>query len=172
MPSERGITLVELVIVVAVASIFLVAAASYSVPMMAKETMRSAVYDFQTYMQLARMEAVGRNHACRFVIDAGKRELFVVDTRGTPTLSDDEILYDTTVADSVVFARPASGTPITLGSVTGKIFQTTFASNGTVTSGAGDVYLMGGDRYGRISVHAAGGIEVSRWDGSSWKSGS
>ena len=172
MPSERGITLIELVIVVAIAGIFLVAVASYSVPMMAKETMRSAVYDVQTYMQLARMEAVGRNHDCWFVVNASTHELFVIDTLGTSTTTDDEVLYETTIPSSVVFAQPVSGTPITLALVTGKTFRTEFTSKGVVSSGAGDVYMMGGDRYGRVSVFAAGGIQVSRWDGNSWVTGS
>ena len=54
MNGQRGVTLIELLIVLAVASLALLAVGTYAVPWIAREGLRSAVYDVQTYMQLAR----------------------------------------------------------------------------------------------------------------------
>ena len=51
-------------------------------------------------------------------------------------------------------------------------YQTVFTSDGMVVLGQGEVCLLGGQRFGRISVFGAGGIQVERWTGSAWYVGS
>ncbi|NIV49140.1 MAG: prepilin-type N-terminal cleavage/methylation domain-containing protein, partial [Gammaproteobacteria bacterium] len=93
MRNQNGISLIELLVVVAVAAVALVTTVAFSMPWMAKETMRSAAHDLQAVMQLTRIEAVSRNHACRFVLNTDLGQMQVWDTRGTGGASDDELLH-------------------------------------------------------------------------------
>jgi hypothetical protein len=51
-------------------------------------------------------------------------------------------------------------------------YQTVFSPDGLVSAGAGGVFLRGGEKFGRISVHAAGGVEIHYWNGTGWREGS
>jgi prepilin-type N-terminal cleavage/methylation domain-containing protein len=172
MHKEQGVTLVELLAVVAVLSVSLVVTISYSLPWMGKQTMRSTVHEVYGFVQLTRMEAVKRNHDCRFVLDTSSGALQVWDTNGTSNSADDDLLHDHTIPVSVEFARPNSGSVVSLQQVSTSQYQTVFGSEGTVSSGAGDVHLHGSESFGRLSVHAAGGAEISYWNGSAWQVGS
>jgi hypothetical protein len=97
--------------------------------------------------------------------------LAVVDGKGTPTLADDEVIHNATLQDTVSFARPTTGSAVTLEHVSGTLYQTKFAPDGTVAAGPGSVHLFGGDEYRRVSVLGGGGVEVARWNGSSWRLG-
>ena len=173
MNTQRGMTLVETMLVVSAAALLVVATAAYSIPWLARESMRSAVYDVQTYLQLARIEAVSRNRECRMVLNTTTRTLQIFDGNATVSTLDDTMLYTRSLSSSVTFARPDMGLPLTLSQIgTTSSYQVVFDSDGTVTAGTGDVYLFGGDRFGRISVFAAGGTQVERWNGVSWEVGS
>jgi prepilin-type N-terminal cleavage/methylation domain-containing protein len=173
MNNEQGMTLIETLLVIALASLVLVTTAAYSVPWIAKEKMRSAVYDIQTYLQLARIEAVSRNQDCRMVVDTGSRTLQVLDSVGTASTFDDLLLYERNLPSSVTFARPGGGAAVTLAQIGGgDSYQTIFNSDGTVDSGVGDVVILGGDHYARISVFGAGGTQVEKWNNGSWHVGS
>jgi Tfp pilus assembly protein FimT len=165
-------TLLEALLVMALAAVVLIAGADYSISWIARENMRSAIYDVQTFIQLARVEAVSRNHECRFVVDSSAQTLQVLDTNGTGTTSDDTELYRRALPSSVDLARPDSGAPVTLTAVDTNLFETTFTPDGTVSNGTGQIYLYGGERYGRISVFGAGGTRVERWNAGSWEIGS
>ena len=172
MKSEKGITLIELLIVVAMLSLAMLAVATYTLPWLAKEDLRSAVYDVQTFMQLARMEAVSRNRACRFVINTSSREISVVDTNGTTaTDTDDVVLYSSSLPDNVSFARPDAGAAVTLNNPAGSVFETMFGDDGVVSLGTGKVSLLGGDSYKQVQVFGAGGIQVQTWNGAAWNAG-
>ena len=54
---------------------------------------------------------------------------------------------------------------------TGSRYEVKFTSDGTVSAGSGTVHVLGGERYGRISVFGAGGTQVERWNGSRWELG-
>lgn len=173
MKNQNGMTLVELLIVVAVASLILVATAAYSLPWIARESMRGAVYDVQTYVQLARIEAVSRNRPCRFVVNPTTSVISVMDTMGTTgDLTDDDTLYRTTLPSSVTFARPTLGNAVTTTDLGTGWFDTRFAADGLVEAGTGEVHLFGGQRFGRVRVFLAGGVQVERWNGSAWQVGS
>lgn len=172
MNTQKGVTLIELLLVLSAMSLALLAVASYSLPWIARETAKSAAYDVQTHVQLARIEAVSRNRACAAEINTSTRRVSVWDTQGTMSTADDEMLYDVSLPDSVSFARPGGGAAVSLGAITADRFAVVFRSDGTVALGAGDVVLFGGERYERISVFWAGGIQVNHWDGSAWRAGS
>ena len=161
MGNQRGVTLVELLSVVAVASLMLVSAIGYSVPWMAKQTMRSAVHDVRSFMQLAKIEAVSRNHECRLVVDTLNGTLEVWDMLGNADPTDDVLLHGGRVPDPVSFDRPDFGSAVTLQAIDATTFQTVFGSDGTVSSGSGDVFFHSAESFGRIGVYAAGGPTIS-----------
>ena len=164
--------MIELLVVMAAGAIVLSIATVYSVPMMLQESMRGAIYEVQTFLQLARIEAISRSHDCRFVVDTSTGSLQVLDSMGTATLSDDTVLHQKTLSSVVVFARPDSVPAVTLSPLTGTIFQSVFSQDGTVASGAGDVGMFGGERFRLVSLHAAGGLQIRHWDDGSWLAGS
>ncbi len=172
MNRQRGITLTELLIVLAIASLGLLAVGTYAVPWIAREGLRSAVYDVQTYMQLARIEAISRNRDCRFVIDTATNRISVLDTAGTTAIGDDILLYEADLPDTVSFARPDTGSAVTLNNVSGSVYQTLFGNDGIVSLGTGEVVLFGGSQYKRVQVFGAGGIRIQKWNGTAWAIGS
>jgi Tfp pilus assembly protein FimT len=173
MGNTKGMTLIETLLVLSAAALMLVATAAYSIPWLARENMRSAVYDLQTYMQLTRIEAVSRNRECRMVLNTSTRTLVIFDGNGTSTATDDTMLYRRSLPTSVSFARPDAGPAVSLAQIGATpSYQVKFSSDGTVTDGSGTVHVFGGDSYGRISVYAAGGTLVERWDGANWETGS
>jgi Tfp pilus assembly protein FimT len=162
-------TLFELVLVVSVASVAVVATATYTLPWIARERSRSAVYDVQSYLQLARIEAVSRNRNCRFVVDTSTRIVQVFDGNGTSSTSDDTLLYESSLPSQVQFARPDSGSAVTLSQIgSTSQFETVFTSDGIVLQGTGEVAVFGGNEYNRVLVYGAGGVTVDRWSGSGW----
>jgi len=165
MRNERGMTMIELLVVLVMASILVALTVVASTPWMAEESMRSAMSSVQSTMQLARVEAVSRNRDCRFVIDSQAGVLQVRDTLGNT------LLHDRRLPDSVIVARPDSGAAVTLELVSGSTYRAVFLSDGTVSSGTGEVYLRGGDSFGSVSLFGAGGVEANRWNGTEWEVG-
>jgi prepilin-type N-terminal cleavage/methylation domain-containing protein len=172
MNGQRGVTLAELLIVLAVASLALLAVGTYAVPWVAREGLRSAIYDVQTYMQLARIEAISRNRDCRFAVDTSTNRISVLDTVGTVAVGDDILLYESDIPDTVSFARPDTGSAVTLDNVSGSIFQARFGNDGIVNLGTGEVHMFGGSKYEKVEVFGAGGIRIQKWNGTSWTIGS
>ena len=173
MTSQRGMTLVELLVVLALAAIAFLAAGSFALPWVQQQTMQSAIYAVQTHLQLARVEAITRNRACRFEVDTATRVVSVYDVMDPADLSDDVLLHRSTLDTDIDFSRPEGGgavTPSQIGTTTK--FETVFRSDGVVTAGVGDVVLLGGLRYNRISVFGVGGTQVERWNNGAWHVGS
>jgi Tfp pilus assembly protein FimT len=168
---ERGASLVETLVVLALAGVALAAGTNTSIDWMAREEMRSSVYSVQTYLQTARLQAVSRNRSCQFRVDASTRRIEVLDLNNPLSPTDDILLSQTTLSPKVSFARPDSGSPITLGLSSGTTYQATFTPDGIVTSGVGTIAILGGTRYDRIDLYAAGGTKIWRWDGASWAAG-
>ena len=169
MSNQKGMTLFELMFVISLASVALVATATYALPWIAREKSRSAVYDVQSYLQLTRIEAVSRNRECRFVLDTASRVLQVFDGNNTSATSDDRLLYETSLPAQIQFVRPDSGSPVTLSRIgSTSMYETVFTSDGIVAQGTGEVALFGGNEYNRVLVFGAGGVSVDRWSGSGW----
>jgi len=168
---ERGATLPEMLVVLGVAAAVMLLAAAYSNPWLGKEDMRGSIYTVRTYLQMTRMQAVSRNHACQFRIDSSTRTMQVVDINDPSTTSDDILLSQATLPVRVSFARPDSGFAITLPVSSGTTYQATFAGDGAVTSSVGSISILGGTRYHRIDLYAAGGSKIWNWDGATWVAG-
>jgi len=169
--AERGFTLLELMFVVALAGVIAAIAVLVSGPLIGTEGGRSAVYEIQTMAQLARMEAVARNRECRLLISPALRQVMVTDSLGTTVTTDDQVLHDSTLPESVSFERPDTGAAVTWESLGGSPawFGVRFASDGTIEAGEGDVVVHGGDRYGRISLFTAGSAQVTTWSNGAWR---
>jgi len=168
---QAGFTLSELLVVLTVATMVVAFAAMAAVPHLAKEAMRSTLHNGGTLVRAARIEAVKRDRACRFVVDLTARTMSVVDTNGTGTTSDDTVLRSTGLPSIVSVARPDTGSPITF-TATGSVYHVEFDADGHVSSGAGEMVLCSGERYGKVVVYTAGGVRYEKWNGSAWIVGS
>ncbi|HEU4402962.1 MAG TPA: GspH/FimT family pseudopilin [Candidatus Polarisedimenticolia bacterium] len=172
MRHEQGMSLAEISIVLALAAIVITVAVTYALPWIGREEMRGAVYQVQTHLQLARIQAVTRNRSCRFVIDGASGRVQVFDLVDPASATDDIQLADLTLPSTVAFSRPDSGSAITLTAGSGTQYLATFAADGSVSDAAGEIVLKGGDRYDKVTLYGAGGIRVEHWDGSAWTVGS
>jgi len=170
MRDQSGITLSELLVVMAIAAVAVTVTLVYSSPWLARESVRSSANDVASFMQLARIEAVSRNTDCRFVVDTGSRVLEVRDSMGTGSVTDDQLLFQRRLPSGVAFSRPDGGATVTLEQLPSTtIYQAVFASDGIVSSGAGGVFFQGGNRWASVQVQAAGATEINYWDGQAWK---
>ncbi len=169
---ERGMTFPEMLVVFLLIFVVAMVALTSSLAWLNAEEVRSAVYQTQTLLQLARVESVTRNRPCAFVVNTATRRVQVRDLNGTVTTTDDITLADVNLSSRVTFESPDGNPPVTLTDLTGSRWGTTFASDGSVSSGAGVVTMRGKDRFNRISLYAAGGTRVERWDQSAWRVGS
>lgn len=166
---QNGFSLPEALFAMLLAALALLATASYSIPWIAREKARGGAYEVQTYLRLARVEAVSRNRPCRFFIDPTARTFEVSDTQGTPFTTDDVVLHSSRLPTNVVLDRPDGGSDITLPTA-GSGHEALLTPDGMVSGAAGAIHLFGGDRHVRISLYLAGGVHVDRWDGSAWVS--
>ena len=171
MEKQAGFTLLELLAVVVVGMLVLATGSLIAASAIAYESMRSTLYDAGSLLQMARIEAVKRNHECRFVVDPAARTMSVVDTNGTSTGSDDKILRVRPIPELVALARPDVGAPITFAPM-GATFVVDFDHDGYVSQGSGEMVLFGGTRYNRLTIYAAGGVRYEKWNGSAWVTGS
>ncbi len=168
---QAGVTVSELLIVFALVTMVMAAGAVATVPRIARETMRGALHNAGTLVRAARLESVKRNRACRFVVNLTTRTLSVVDTNGTATPTDDNTLRSLNMPSIVSVARPDAGSPITFTSASG-VYHVEFDPDGHVSTGAGEMVLCSGERYGKVIVYSAGGVRYERWDGLAWVAGS
>ncbi len=172
MIDERGSSLAEITVVMVIAAIVVTAAGTYTIPWLGREEMRGAVYQIQKYVQLARARAITRNRDCRFAIDPSSRHIQVIDLNDPANTGDDLILQDSVLTSRISFANADGGAAVTLTSLGGNVYGATFASDGSVSSGAGVIALQGGDGSYRLNLYGAGGVRVERWGGSAWAAGS
>jgi hypothetical protein len=96
----------------------------------------------------------------------------VFDLNDSADTTDDILLNDATLSSKISFARPDTGSAVTLTSLGGNLYGATFASDGSVSAGAGLIAMQGGDGSYRINLYGAGGVRVERWGGSAWVLGS
>ena len=172
MRNQNGLTLVELVVVVAIASLALGMTIVFSTPWIARESMRGCASEMYSFMQLAKIEAVSRNRDCLFVVDTETKTLEVWDTKQVDGGTDDERLYTRSMPSAVSFARPDFGDVVTLDQMSGtERYQAVFTPDGMVSLGVGAVFIHGGAGYETIEAHAAGGVEIRRWNGNAWQTG-
>jgi len=168
---QAGVTLPELLVVLTLATVVLALGAVATVPQLAREAMRGALHNGGALVRAAQTEAVKRNRACRFVVDLNARTMSVVDTNGTTTVTDDTTLRLLPLPSIVSVARPDTGSPITFALASG-LYHVEFDPDGHVSTGAGEMVLCSGERYGKVVVYSAGGVRYEKWNGLSWVAGS
>jgi prepilin-type N-terminal cleavage/methylation domain-containing protein len=171
MRRDAGISLIELLVVVALLALVATVGLLYSMRWMAGETLRTAAHEMRAQLRLTQIESVSRNRPCRFELDAAHGSMIVWDTVGTANPSDDVPLHDARLPTAIGFARPDAGSTIGLASLGNDRYQVIFDSEGIVAVGDGEVHLQGSDQFGKVSIFVAGGIEIAYWTGSRWKTG-
>lgn len=171
MRRDAGVSLIELLTAVALISVVAGVAMAYSVRWMAEENLRATANDFRAQLRLAQMESVSRNRPCRLVVNVESRVIVVLDSVGTATPDDDELLHQVQLPQSIAFDRPDSGLVVGLQSLGDNRFQVVFDSEGIVIAGDGQIHLQGASGFGRISVFVAGGTEIAYWTGVEWAEG-
>jgi Tfp pilus assembly protein FimT len=171
MSDQSGISMVEVVVVLALSALALGSATAISGAWSSRERAGDVAYELQSSIQLARTEAVLRNRDCRVTIDTMTHQVAVWDGMGTLDLTDDTLLQALDLPASVSFERPDGVSPVTLDEPTPDVFQARLGSAGTVVLGAGEVGLHSGDRFLRLTLAGAGGLRVQNWNGAAWVSG-
>jgi Tfp pilus assembly protein FimT len=166
--TQRGASLLEIVIVVALLGLMVMVGLAFTTDIFGKEKMLGAAYSLQSNMHMTRLVAVQRHHTCQFVLDTTGRRLQVIDLHSTGLSSDDEVLEEVRLPEGVTFARPDSLDAITLNHVGSGVYEATVSTDGSVTSGAGYVSIHGGDNYTVVRLYAAGAVRVERWVNGEW----
>jgi len=167
---QSGVSLAELLVVLTLVAAVVAVGTAITVPQIARQTMRSSLHTGGALLRAARTEAVKRNRACKFVVDLGSRTMTVVDTQGTATTTDDQVLRQTALPTVVSVARPDVGVPITFAG-SSPVYNVDFHADGYVTSGAGEMVFCSGTHYDKIIVYSAGGVHYQQWNGSGWIDG-
>jgi Tfp pilus assembly protein FimT len=168
---QLGMTLIETLAIVAIVSVMVATTGFYARNWIRAERQRGAVYQLFVQKSRARVEAVDRNRPCRFLLDTQSRTLRVIDLNNVAITSDDEEISSVTLEHGVGFGRPDGGSAITLDALPGSQYEAVFAQDGSLASSVGTVGLESGGKYHRVSVYAGGGVEIERWNGSSWSEG-
>ncbi len=169
---QCGVSLIELLGTLAVSSVVLLMSLLLSNDWIRREAGRSAVYQVQSHLQLARAHAITRSHDTRFVIDEASRRITIFDLNDPGDATDDLQLAEVSLSRTIEFDRPDPGSAITLDPYGGTLYEATFAPEGSVDNGVGAIHIETAGTFHRVSLYAAGGVEVWHWDGSSWAKGS
>lgn len=164
-------TLLEALVVLLIVSILVSFASLNVLAWLDREQQRSAVYGLYVHVSLARVEATNRNRPCRFTLDTSTRTIRVFDLHDTSTSSDDELIAEAALDPGVDFGLPDGSDPVTLASLSGTTYGTTFDADGSAVAGVGGIGLQSGETFRRISIYAGGGVAIERWNGSSWAAG-
>ncbi|MCP3980615.1 MAG: prepilin-type N-terminal cleavage/methylation domain-containing protein [bacterium] len=171
---QKGLTLVEVVFVLAIAVVLFVSTTAYAVPLIAREGAKSGTYQLESMVMVTKLEAVKRDRECYLVIMKAARTIQVRDTMGTSTRTDDQVLHEVRLPSSVAFETPDGSDDIDLlrlGPAFRQIYYMTFSPYGAISSGGGHVGLTGGGRYLKLSLFKAGGTLVEHWNGHAWEKG-
>ena len=170
MRTERGATMLEILFALVLVGVLATVTVTFSLTWTQRQAARSAIYHVQSYLQLARVQAVTRNQACMFVVDEDTGTIQVFDLMDPGDGTDDVELSNLDLSSTVGFDRPDLGSPITLALLSGSKYQATFEANGTVSAGTGgEIVLEAGEGYHRITLFGAGAVRVDRWDGTGWQ---
>ena len=155
MKKKSGFTVVELLVVFAVFSIFLAIGVPNFMSWIPKYRLKSAVRDLYSNMQLAKMTAVKSNQNC------------------TVTYSTDPDQYVLSGASSKTVVLGDYGSGVNFDGPGNETFaSTTITFNSRGTSNAGYAYLSntGNTQYFRVGPLTSGVIKLQKWvGGSSWE---
>jgi type II secretory pathway pseudopilin PulG len=185
MEGTKGLTIVELVVVMCILSVMVLIAIPNIGRWLPRYRLRSAVRDVASAMQLARLGAIKDNKiwAIEFDTDAQTYTVWSSGDDGIGDTGDDVAISTTSLADyrNISFGDNGYGSwfgggPIDDG-VTFVDNLVWFRPDGTAGPDlfngiVGSAYLQnnrGGAACARIRFTATGAIEVVHWDGDSWE---
>ncbi|RMG47659.1 MAG: prepilin-type N-terminal cleavage/methylation domain-containing protein [Acidobacteria bacterium] len=169
---ERGVTLLEILVVLTMLAVVSGVTANYALEWIRREKLRSALYTVSSQLELARLEALNRNRSCRVIVDTDEGQVQVVDLNQPGDPTDDTVLASARLPEGVRFAAPGGGAAVTFELQPDGRYAATYSAGGVVTAGAGQVVLAAGGRYGRVTLFVAGGTQVEHWADGGWHAGS
>lgn len=175
MARDRGFTLVELMIALAVLGVLATVGVPYLLSALPAQRVNAAARHMLADFRLARALAVERGAECLAVFDAAAaRYTLLLDTDGVPGVSGgDEVVKTVRLGDEysgIEFGNSQTANPVTFAADTA-LFRPRGTSNG------GSVFLRpsrdaGGrrDRERRITVMATTGrARAFHWNGTDWE---
>jgi prepilin-type N-terminal cleavage/methylation domain-containing protein len=140
MNSDKGLTLVELIIVMAIIAVLAATGIPQFVRYLPKMRLKSASRDLISNMQFARMKAIRDNAPCRLHFETGVGRYCVLDVNGTTCRTVDLSDYPGITFGSNNPARiDANHTPPQTDGVSYQGNKAKFNANGSAA--AGTVYL-------------------------------
>lgn len=172
MTRQTGMTLVEVLAMAVVVGLVVTATVNGTIPWVQDQAARSAVYEVQSHLQVARGQAARSQRYARLLLEPATNTIRVMDVGDIADLTDDRELSAVTLSSKVEFALPDGSPPVTLPHLGGGVHAATFQNDGAVSGGYGEVGIASGERYFRIRLFAAGGTRVERWVDGGWVPGS
>lgn len=169
---QTGMTLVEVLAMAVVVGLVVTATVTGTIPWVQDQAARSAVYEVQSHLQIARGQAARSQRFARLLIEPATNTIRVMDVGDLADVSDDRELAAVTLSSKITIARPDAVAPVTLPDLGGGVHAATFQSDGAAYGGFGEIGIASGDRYFRVRLFAAGGTRVERWTDGGWSSGS
>lgn len=162
LTDNRGFTLVELVVTLAIFGIMLAIALPSFLSYLPTMRLKGAARDISSTLQSARMEAVSRNTNCNVSFDINNKSYTVSCTDITTTLSTDISFGWGTDVNKDIGGDSLPSDGIALNNDT-----CYFASRGTVS--AGSIYIKNTKNESYAVVISSGGrVDIRRWDGTTW----
>ncbi len=183
-----GFTLIEMVIVILVASVLSAVAVPRFISWRSNMYVKSAARDLYSAMQEARLKAINQNKDISIVFDTTNSRYYLCDDPGIDnnwTGTDDSTgtgdnnivqTYDLSVYSSVRYGpgtitgnNSVSGTTIPADAISYTNDVVTFGSNGI--SNGGYVYLQNddGSKVYAVGTQVNGLIRSLKWDGGGWQ---
>jgi len=165
-PQQRGFTLIEVVVVIAIIGIISAIAIPNYLGWIPKYRLKAAARDICSNMQKTKIRAVKENHDWAVVINETENSYTVYSSEGsTPGWNDgDETIAFKVELNSIpgnmLFEGPANETSASL---------IVFTAAG-VCSVAGNIYLSDRNNtaYYRIQTTSPGAITLKKWTGTTW----
>ena len=177
---ERGFTLIEMLVVLAIFSV----AAMISIPYLSAQIQRSKLLGVASQvsglMRLARLDAIKNSRRAMVAIDLSARKVNAFTDRNSNNLPDaDEVIGEVILPKSVTFAEPGGS----VGADSVKGFSTLAGSpNMAVFSGDGSIAATGAFRFQsqqvgtgginylevNVEPQATARIALRKWESSDW----
>lgn len=170
---NKGFTLIESMIVIAIIAILSAIAIPAYLKWLPNKRLKSAAQDIYSNLQLAKILAVKNNTPKSVIFDVAGKNYQTAD--GTVILLDEtynnDVWYGNGSATKDVDSGSYGGDPVTYAGPDDEVvFNTRGMTLNTGNGGSGFVYLTNkkGTAYA-VGSRSSGVIMLKKWDGSNWK---